>query len=114
MVQGEIAASLAAILAGVIIPDEDFLAGEFHLGPGSLDHVNEANYRWGRVFRTGRTQGKIVFLEDFGLAINYEHDRASHITDIQRFVVLIKNEDCSAHWVRHLGSVPAADLRTGS
>src|SRR5258708_13976033 len=41
VVEGEVMAALAAVLAGVVVADEDFLAGHLQNGPWSLYVIGE-------------------------------------------------------------------------
>src|SRR5258708_19607998 len=44
VVEGEVVAALAAVLAGVVVANEDFLAGHLQDGPWSLDVIGEADH----------------------------------------------------------------------
>src|SRR3954452_11907933 len=112
VVKREVARTPAAVLAGVIVANEDLLARQLHLRSGALDHVDEADDGGRRKLAGRAAQREIVLLEYLGLAINDQHNRPADIAYVQGFVVLIQNEDIATHSGCH--RLSGGDLRTRS
>jgi hypothetical protein len=92
VVDGEIPCLNAAVLAGEVVPNEDFAATELHARVWSFDHVYKAND--GRSFKPdGRgVDQEIVLFQDFSFAVEYQDNCASDIADVERLVVRIEHE----------------------
>src|SRR5258708_22564400 len=65
VVKGEVVAALAAVLAGVVIANGDFLAGHLEDGPWSLDVVGETDH--------GRRDSRSSFAPDDGSVLLDAH-----------------------------------------
>src|SRR5438477_2077400 len=93
VVEGEVVAALAAVLAGVVVADEDFLAGHLQHGPWSLDVVGETDHGR-RDDRSSLARDDVsVLLDDNGLLLIQQDHRAPHVAYVQRLVVQGEHED---------------------
>jgi hypothetical protein len=50
MINSQDAGFLAAILAGVVVPPQNFPFGQVDLQPGAFDHIAKLYYRWNFIF----------------------------------------------------------------
>ena len=94
-----------AILAGVIVTNEDFTPGQLDSWPGAANEVDESND--GRCREPGRrARQRMRFgFEDFGFAADYEHECASNVTHVERLIILVQYEYGVVH--------PADTFRSG-
>ena len=102
MVDGEIVRPRAAVLAGVGIADEDLAATQLRHRPRSLDLVQHADDRRPREILAAGLNGVRVPLEDLGLALGEQHDRAPRDAHVQRLVVLIEKKNRTGHVARNV------------
>src|SRR5258707_4323176 len=96
MVQSEIAGADAAVLAGVMIANEDLAAGEPHARSRPFDHVHQPNDRWPREEPIGGADGDFGVFEHLSLAAVHQDQSSACVAHIQRLVVLVQHQD-SAH-----------------
>jgi hypothetical protein len=80
-----------AVLAGVLIPKEDFPPSQADPGPGPLDQVVQSDDRGDVPGAAGRVEYCSVDLEDLSLAAIYEDEGTPGRTNIERLIVLIQN-----------------------
>lgn len=97
MIEGEIVGATTAVLAGIGVSKKDFATGEFDARSWSADHIYETNDRGiGEGILRGRN-ASIVCFQDFGFATKYEHECTAGVADIERFIVLVENENGFIH-----------------
>jgi hypothetical protein len=68
VVQRQVAGADAAVLAGMVIANENLAPRQPHARPWALDHVHEPNDRWTLEKPVRRTNGMIGVLENLCLA----------------------------------------------
>jgi len=96
MVQGELAAALATVLAALAIAGKDFSTGEAGTGVGAADEVGEADDRRGGEGPVFDARYWLVPLfEDFSLTSVDEDKRPSDRAHIEWFVVLVQDQRTS-------------------
>lgn len=92
MIDRQFVRSLATVLAGVVVANEDLAPAKLYTRMRSPDHVGETNHRGRVVPLPRRHQVEIIRLKDFGLAGNHEDDGAPDVADVERFVIVVENE----------------------
>lgn len=97
MVDGQISATPTTILAGVVIPKEDFPTCEFHPGPWTANEVLKPDNRRHRKHGARGGHDIAVLFKDFCFAADDEDNRPSHIADVEGFIILVKNKNCVIH-----------------
>jgi hypothetical protein len=101
MVQGQIRCmeSATAILAGILVPNQDiFLGGRFFPHPGNLDVVEQADDRWDADFT--RRSMKIVrsCLLTHGHTLQDQHNGPPGHTDVDRFIGCVQDKYTGVHF----------------
>jgi hypothetical protein len=82
----------------VAVAQEDVAAAEASAGPRSSDYVDEADNRGDLENEGEATQVAPPVLQHLGLASVHEDEGAARIADVERLVVLIKNQyGCICH-----------------
>jgi hypothetical protein len=94
VVQSQFAGLLATVLAGETVPIEDLLAREAHLRSRPLDHVDETNDGRETENVSGAVEDIFAVFQDLGLAAVHQDERPSGVADVERLVVLVKNQYC--------------------
>ena len=84
---------VAAVLTGVIVPNEYLSSAQSPLHAWALDEISKADYR-GHTYRHGRAVNNIrVVLQNLGLA-SPEHDYCPPCpANIERLVILVEDKD---------------------
>jgi hypothetical protein len=93
VVYGEVSGLLAAVLAGVIVPNEHLTSAHLPLCAGAFDEVDEAYHRRQGDGHGGAADIAGVFLQHLRLAPPDQDNRPPRSTDIERLVVLIEDQD---------------------
>ena len=89
MVDRQIAAANATVLAGVVIANENFPTRQLHTWPGPPDHVDEPNHRRGKEFALRGHDWNSIELKHLCLLMEDEAERATNRADVKRLVVLV-------------------------
>jgi hypothetical protein len=98
VVEGEVTRAASAVLAGVAVAQEDIAAAEASAGPRSSDYVDETDNGGDLKNEGGATQVAPPVLQHLGFASVHQDEGATRITDVERFVILIKNQyGCICH-----------------
>src|SRR5438132_11320608 len=79
VVEREVVAALAAVLAGVVVANEDFLARHLEDRPGALDVVREPNDRRRHQRSSFARDDVSVLLDDDGLLLVQEDHSAAYV-----------------------------------
>ncbi len=82
VIDREIPTLLATILAGVIVANEDFTAGEFDSRTRSPDEVDKPNDSRRREFSRRRANHRAVNLKNFSFAVDDEDDGTPDVADV--------------------------------
>jgi hypothetical protein len=96
VVDGELPGLSSTILTGVAVPPEDLFAQKLDLGSGTPDHVVEANHGGAREDGSGSMDPPPPVLDDLGLAQKDQHHSSLGVTHVQRFVILIEDQNGQA------------------
>src|SRR4051812_15657017 len=84
VIDRQISALLAAILAGVIVANEDFAPGQFDARSWTLDEIDEANHSRRFELSRRRADHRVVNLENLCFAVDDEDDGTPDVTDVER------------------------------
>ncbi len=93
VVQRELGAHAAAILAGVIVAAKDFLFIEFHIGARAAHHAFESNDGWCGEDAAGGVDLAAAVCQHGRLIGKDQAHRAADGADIERFVIRVEDED---------------------
>jgi hypothetical protein len=93
VVYGELFGFAPAILAGVIIPPQDFPFGGAEAGAGAFDEVAEADDGGDFKFGVVGADGATAVEDEFGFARQQETQGTFGVADVQWFKVDIEDED---------------------
>jgi len=93
VVYGQLSGLSATVLAGVVVSKEHLASAHFSLGAGAFYHVDEADDGGDGDGHGGAVEHARVFLEHLRLAPPDEDNCPPRPADIERLVVLIKNQD---------------------
>ncbi len=93
MVERQVVAALAAVLAGVIVALEDFLARELYDRTRALHVIRESDDRGRREPKALARHDMAVLLDDGRLVLGEQDDSAPHVTHVQRLVVEVQDQD---------------------
>src|SRR5690554_2192052 len=104
MVNGEVVAADAAVLAGVMVADKDLAAGELHAWPGATDEVGQPDDGGGGIDVAGRGDADEALFKNLGLPTEDEQEGPSNIADVERLIVLIEHQYGVIHPADPLGS----------
>lgn len=91
VVEGEVAALLAAVLAGVLVPVVNLVAGHFSIAPGAFDHLVQTDDRGYRDSLLDGVQVAEAVLQHLRFALEDEDDGAAGAADGERLVALVKD-----------------------
>jgi hypothetical protein len=97
VIYGEVTAAVTAVLAGVMVPDEDFAPGELDAGSGASDEVLEPDDRRHSKYGARGCHDLAVLFKNFRLTANDEHQRSPDIADVEGFIILVKDKNCVFH-----------------
>ena len=97
VIDGELSTPPAAVLAGVIVANEDFPPRKLDPGTWTANEVVKPDNRWHDVNSPGSRNYFRVLLEYFGFATQDKNERAAHIADVERLVILVEDENCVIH-----------------
>lgn len=97
MIDRKVMRANAAILAGVMIADEDLAAREFYPGSGTPDEVPQTDDRGSGVHVARSCDAGHVLLEDIGLPTDDQNERTPDIANVERFVVLVQDQNGVIH-----------------
>jgi hypothetical protein len=92
VVEGELSRAMAAVLAGVVVTEEDIAATEASAGVRSSDYVDQANHGGDLKNKRGATQVAPSVLQHLGFTSVQQDEDAPGTADVQRLVVLIENQ----------------------
>ena len=92
MIERQVVTALPAVLAGVVVTDEDFLTGHLHDGARTLHVVREADDRWRRKAHPLARDQVAVLLDDARLLLREEDHRPADVADVQRLEVEVEHE----------------------
>ena len=93
VIEGEVVTTAAAVLAGVIVPGEHFLARHLHDRSGPLHVVDETD-DGGRLERQPLAGDEVaVLLDHTGLLLGEENDRPADVAHVERLEVQIEHKD---------------------
>ena len=92
MVEGEIAGMHAAILAGVIIAQEDFAPRQLGAWMRAADHVGQPDHRRGMDVVHRGVNDRVVQLQHFRLPVKHKDQRPPDIAHVERFVILVQDQ----------------------
>lgn len=97
MVERQIARSTPAVLTGVGVAQEDLTTRQLHASARRANQADKPNDRrvGEDILRCGNE--RIVRFEDFRLTPEDEHNSTSRIANVERFVVLIEDENGFVH-----------------
>ena len=87
----------AAVLANEIVAAKNGAARERHAQSRAVHLIRQANHGGTRKFHRRRVNVAATVDDDFRLAADEEDNRASSLTHVQRFVILVENENVLAH-----------------
>ena len=85
--------SLAAILALLVVAAQDIALGEDDTATGGADIALEAHDARQRKKRRHRAHRAVALLHRLGLAAKDEQQGAAGAADVERFVVLVEDEN---------------------
>src|SRR5437762_13021817 len=92
VIERQVVTALPAVLAGVVVTDEDFLTGHLHDGARTLHVVREADDRWRRKAHPLARDQVAVLLDDARLLLREEDHRPADVADVQRLEVEVEHE----------------------
>ena len=93
VVQRQLPGPLAAVLAGIAVSVEHRLARKSSPHYGTLHHIDQSDHR-GSGEQIGHTSNVAApILYEFGLPSPYQRQRASHVANVQRLVVLVQHQN---------------------
>src|SRR5437762_4886776 len=92
VIERQVVTALPAVLAGVVVTDEDFLTGHLHDGARTLYVVREADDRWRRKAHPLARDQVAVLLDDARLLLREEDHRPADVADVQRLEVEVEHE----------------------
>jgi hypothetical protein len=87
VVDREILATHAAVLAGVVVTRQNRMARKAQLGHGTFHHVPHLENGWGANFTVGGEDRLIPLLKDFGLTQNHQTQGAAQTAYIEGLVI---------------------------
>lgn len=97
MIESEVVRLRTAVLASEVVAAKHSAARQFQARPRTLHLVREPNHRGARKLGHGRQNIATAIHENFGLAADEEHYRAMRVTHIERFVILVEDENSLTH-----------------
>src|SRR5690606_30268025 len=97
VVDRQVVRAPAAILAGEVVANKDFAAGQLDLCSWRANQIDQTNYRWIGEGGGGCNDHRLMRFEHFSFAAYDEHNRPPAVADVQRLVVLIQYQDRSIH-----------------
>src|SRR5258708_30083633 len=97
VVERQILAPHATVLAGEIVAEKDLPTGEAGFWARTLDQVHQANDRRAHEACRGRADVAETVLEHFGFASVDKNDGPFLVTHVQGFIVLIKHQYRRTH-----------------
>src|SRR5439155_23310035 len=98
----------AAVLAGVLIPQEDLASSESNTWTRPLDQVVQPDDGRNVEVPGRRAEDEPVHLQDLRLAAVDEDKRSARVAPVQRLVILVENEHLT-----HVGLLTYHPVRTG-
>ncbi len=117
VVERHVVGLAAAVLADVAVAREDLATRQLDPRSRAPDEVLEADDGGRAELRPRRPDHLVVVLDHFGLLAEQEAEGSRQVTDVQRLVVLVQNENDAVHRAddsRHIGScLPRAGTRVG-
>lgn len=95
VVDGQIMGTDTAVLAGVVVAEEDLATTEFDTHRGALDQAQEPDDRRCGEAPLCRSNLLLIGLQDFCLAGKPQNKRSPQCCHMEWLVVLVQNEDWS-------------------
>ncbi len=102
VVEGQVVALAAAVLAGVPVPGEDLAPAQLDPRARPPDEVLEADDRGRAVLRPRRPDHLVVVLDHFGLVAEHEPEGPWQVADVERLVILVQYEHDAVHGSRRI------------
>jgi hypothetical protein len=106
MVERQVVRLAAAVLARVSVSREHLAAAELHARSRAPDEVLQPDDGGRAELRPRRPNHLVVVLDHLGLLTEQEAEGPRQITDVQRLVVLVQNENDAVHGGRRITSSP--------
>lgn len=97
MVDSEVFGLFAAILAGVVVAQEQLATRQFRDRVDPLDEVEQADHRWADELVRGRVEDSLAQFDDFRLAVPDQNKGTASRTDIQWLKILVEDKDMAVH-----------------
>src|SRR5215204_7164324 len=97
MVNRQVVAMAATVLAGEVVADENLPPSEFYSRSGPPDEIHEPDDRRSGEDLGGAGQTDLLGFEDLRLATDHEHDGSAHVADVEGLVVLVEDKDGVVH-----------------
>ena len=82
-----------AVLAGVIVANKDLFAAQAGAGSRTPDQMREAYHRRAMYTDARRVNDLVVQLQHFGLSAQHQYKGALYITNVERLIVLVEDQD---------------------
>jgi hypothetical protein len=92
VVQGKLFGLAATVLADVLVTVKHLGPAQFLLVSGTMDHIDEADYRRYLKHAVGRVKLTSVVLQHFGFLPKDQHYCPTRATQVKGLVTLIKHQ----------------------
>jgi hypothetical protein len=92
MVDGQSFCLCPAVLAGILIPSEDFLFRELYSWSGSFDHISQADHRWPGYRKSNRSNDPSSIVQHLCFASDQQTQGSFCRTNMEGLVVRIEKK----------------------
>src|SRR5205823_1727241 len=96
-VEGQVVRLTTAVLARVVVTDEDLTPRQLHPWPRALDVVLQPDDGWRAVVNPRRPDDLVIELDHFGLLAEQQAEGSRQVADVERLVILVQHEHYAVH-----------------